>query len=776
MSLTRAEYAEAKGLPIDFLEGLGVKEEMTERGPRVVFPYRDPDGVEIAVRYRSFLRSNRYRFTWQKGAKTALYGLDRLAEARSAGFVVLVEGESDCHTLWLHGIPAIGVPGAPGGFKGERDAHLFDGLATIYAIDERDRAAGKLLAKLKASAIRDRLRLVSLNAAKDPSALYLDNREAFSERLEAALQAAVPVIPLYQKENQGQCDAATPMRKIGALQSPNEAAAREIFAEALAAGLSDLDTETLIRPLAKALNVAVKAVRKLLQDMRAAHASPPPTAEERARLEQEHAERRKRNADERERLRRSCSHIALSKTLLADMEAFVHALGVVGEGAAIRGGYLALSSRLVRNRAICLLRRGAPAGGKNYLIEKTLMLVPEDAVIRISSGSPMALAYFGGGDEDALKHRVVYIPEAAVLADKNGVESPLTIMLRELISEGRIDRIVAIPQPNGPPVSERIRRNGPIGAILTSARANIEEELLTRLMTSDADESEEQTAAVLADALAEKERGVADADREKWLDYQRWLEIDAPYEVVLPFRGAILEAFQRYWAKKKGRNERLDLKLRIRRDIHGFLTAVETSAVLHKARRDIDSEGRIVATLDDYANAHAAFDEGLASLYKVKTPETVVAVVKAVEAMGASEGVGVKVTVQALMDRLGISGRGAAAERLKDAEARGFLKLVDLPSGYGRTSARIYEIGKTSKEIEGDIESNPPGSVFPAPADVADALFSLSSAPFRYSGTTGTSSSVQKKCTGYTTVPEEARPTEKRKTRTQFAPDTDGLL
>ena len=114
---------------------------------------------------------------------------------------------------------------------------------------------------------------------------------------------------------------------------------------------------------------------------------------------------------------------------------------MVGEGAAIRGGYLAATSRLLRTHAISLLRRGAAAGGKNFLLTAVLRLIPRDSVVLMSSGSPMSLVYYGGEDEDALKHKVLYAQEAAILAEKNGVENPLTIMLRLLISEGRIDHL-----------------------------------------------------------------------------------------------------------------------------------------------------------------------------------------------------------------------------------------------------------------------------------------------------------------------------------------------
>ena len=40
------------------------------------------------------------------------YGEGRLGEAVAAGYLILVEGESDCWTLWHAGFPALGLPGA----------------------------------------------------------------------------------------------------------------------------------------------------------------------------------------------------------------------------------------------------------------------------------------------------------------------------------------------------------------------------------------------------------------------------------------------------------------------------------------------------------------------------------------------------------------------------------------------------------------------------------------------------------------------------------------
>ena len=301
------------------------------------------------------------------------------------------------------------------------------------------------------------------------------------------------------------------LKRISKLSELDEEGARAIIGDAIREGLSSLISDSLIKPLADALGVKESAIRKFWKEVDSqaratadsVKTTEDSTAEERARLEREVLEQRKREVEaERARLWRSCKDIAESPTLLADVEAVVHKLGVVGEGAAIRGAYLTASSRLNSTSAISLLRRGAASAGKNFLITKTLRLIPADSVIHMSSGSPLSLVYYGGGDEDALKHKVLYLAEAAILADRKASESPLAVMLRTLISEGRLDHNVALPQADGSPATKHVRRSGPVAVIITSARDNIEEEMLTRLMTSDADESREQTLGVLADVLS----------------------------------------------------------------------------------------------------------------------------------------------------------------------------------------------------------------------------------------------------------------------------------
>jgi hypothetical protein len=375
---------------------------------------------------------------------------------------------------------------------------------------------------------------------------------------------------------------------------------------------------------------------------------------------------------------------------------------VVGEGAAIRALYLTFASRFLTGEAVRLLRLGASASGKNLVVEKTLPFIPDDVVVQISGSSPKSLPYYGGDDPDALKHKIVYIPEAVIPAKKPGeADNDFTTMLRTLISEGRLVYQTVVIYPDGRRETETITKNGPIVAILTTAR-DVDHELKTRCLVQDTDESGEQTVAIV-------ERSLSDADEERlnyqaWLDFQRWLEMDAPYRVRIPFKKAIFIAFMRW---RPGFLEAV--AMRMRRDVKSLLSVVKASAVLHKAQREAADDGAIIATPDDYQHAYEAFAEGLAAIHG-KASEKVIAVVRAVEEMtGDSDPGVVKVTFRELAKRLRITSLKTAGERLDEAIDFGAIEQDESMSGRG--GARFYRVLMKAK----DIRVRPGLGVFPPP-------------------------------------------------------------
>ncbi len=209
--LSLAQYGEAKRLPLDFLRELRLS-DFSYLGQRAVRePYLGEDGTEAAVRFRLALEKGEHgdnRFVWRSGSKVQPYGLWRLPDARAAGRVTIVEGESDSQTLWLHGEPALGVPGADT-FKAEWCAHV-EGIPLVYVVIEPDSGGSALLRRLEEHGrpLHDRLRLVRLDGCKDPSALYLRDPDGFKAAWQAALASATAWADRAAAERQQRSQAA----------------------------------------------------------------------------------------------------------------------------------------------------------------------------------------------------------------------------------------------------------------------------------------------------------------------------------------------------------------------------------------------------------------------------------------------------------------------------------------------------------------------------------------------------------------------------------------
>ncbi len=207
---TLENYAGAKGLTVEFLQQQGLRDQKYQGLPAVRIPYKGVDGAEAAVRFRIALEKSEEddnRFRWRTGSKAQLYGLWKLERIRKTGYAVLVEGESDAQTLWYHGIPALGVPGASN-WKPEWSGHL-EGLEKIYAVVEPDKGGETFRGKLAGcGAIKDRLHLVELGEHKDASGLYLADREGFKGRFLLALTTAVPLAELEQAKTKKAAEEA----------------------------------------------------------------------------------------------------------------------------------------------------------------------------------------------------------------------------------------------------------------------------------------------------------------------------------------------------------------------------------------------------------------------------------------------------------------------------------------------------------------------------------------------------------------------------------------
>ena len=291
----------------------------------------------------------------------------------------------------------------------------------------------------------------------------------------------------------------------------------------------------------------------------------------------------------------------------------VHDLGVVNEDELITLTYVGATSRILQ-KPVCVLIRGVSSGGKSFTALNTLKLIGPDFVNELTSSSALSLVY----DTRPLAHTVMLIFEANLLqADKQADKDNIFAMLvRTLISEGRIVHLTTVEDPNSPTGRhvERIVREGPI-ALITTTTGELYSENETRMLAWHIREGRDQTAAVMA-GLADRAAGVAaaPADLAVWHDLQRWIAL-GPNDVVIPFARQITDKIPASM-------------VRFRRDVESLFSFIKTSALLHQAQRQVDAQGRAVATVADYALAYPIFSKMMAESSGKAVPENVRLVVK----------------------------------------------------------------------------------------------------------------------------------------------------
>lgn len=553
---TVAQYAEAKRLPEPFLRSLGLTDIVTSGVPAVRIPYFSSEGTEAAVQLRLALVKTvggpDERFRWRTGSRPCLYGLNRLDAASKAGYVVIVEGASDCHTLWHHGEPAVGLPGASI-WKDEWATALAD-IPVVYVVIEPDQGGEATLKWISKSAVRDRVRLVRSFGAGDPSALYLADPVRFAERWHAAKIEAKPW-PRYEAERLAELRAA----------------------------------DSLI-----------------------------------------------------------CGPLAQRPRILDEFAVAVEQAGVVGEGRTAKVLYLVVTSRLLDKPASVALK-GPSSSGKSFTLDRVLAFFPPEAYYALSSMSERALAY----SEEPLAHRMLVLYEAAGLGGDFA-----TYLIRSLLSEGKIRYETVEKATRGGLRARLIEREGPTGLIVTTTAISLHPENETRLLSIPVKDTAEQTKNVLRALAHDGTR--PELDMAPWHSLQRWIG-SGRADVLVPFAHALAELIP-------------PVAVRLRRDFGMLLFLIRAHALLHQATRKQDLEGRIVATLDDYATVRDLVGDLLTDGLETTVSPAIRETVESVTVLLIDREVGVSLAM--LARRLKID-RSAASRRVRVAIERGYLRNLE---------------------------------------------------------------------------------------------------
>jgi hypothetical protein len=339
----------------------------------------------------------------------------------------------------------------------------------------------------------------------------------------------------------------------------------------------------------------------------------------------------------------------------------VRSLGVINEDELIKLTYVGATSRILKN-PINILIKGASSGGKSFTTLHTLKLIGPNFVNELTSSSALSLVY----GTDPLAHTVIFLFEANQLhTEKTDKDSTFAMLVRTLISEGRIVHQTTVEDPNSPTGRrvERIVREGPI-ALITTTTGELYSENETRMLSWHIHEDREQTAAVMT-GIAKRAIGTVGAsiDLASWHDFQRWIAL-GPNDAVIPFAQQITDAIK-------------PLMVRFRRDVGSLFSFIKASALLHQAQRQKDAQGRVIATVADYAIAHPIFSKVMAESSGKAVTENVRVVVKLIAERAAAAPT--KHTGTMRFQRVEVAGR--ASEVTISSEQ------IGIATGLGRSSA-----------------------------------------------------------------------------------------
>jgi hypothetical protein len=300
----------------------------------------------------------------------------------------------------------------------------------------------------------------------------------------------------------------------------------------------------------------------------------------------------------------SCAALASAPRILNRMTEELRTRGLIGEERGAKLLYLVLTSRFLP-RPVSAVVKGPSSAGKSHLVEQVLSLFPLDAYYKLTAMSERVLAY----TKEPLSHRFIILGEAAALRGEM-----LAYLIRSLLSEGRIDYEV-VERMGDSFGTRKMRNEGPTGLLVTTTALRLHLENETRLFSIPINDTPEQTRAIMIAMAQFSEK--SDADHQ-WVALQSWLA-KADHQVVIPYAKSLAERTS-------------PVAVRLRRDFKAVLNLVKSHTLLHQLNRERDSEGRVIATLEDYAEVRelvvALFSEGVGASISPTVRETVTASAK----------------------------------------------------------------------------------------------------------------------------------------------------
>lgn len=232
------------------------------------------------------------------------------------------------------------------------------------------------------------------------------------------------------------------------------------------------------------------------------------------------------------------------------------------------------------NRPVSILIKGASGSGKSELLNIILKFIPEKDKEVFTGISEKSIAYM---ERNFLKHKILGIQEFSGLNNPTG-----NTLLRSLLSEGKIRRMVAKNDPNDNDfVNQESKVEGPVCLFMTTTEESIHPEDENRMLSIKVDQSAEQKRLVLlakADAFngVKKSKEIIQEMQLVSIEYQKNFK-----KVEIPFVKKIA----------MGMDTSFDQVLR---HFDKILSLIEAHALLNQESREIKDD-KVVANDEDYS-------------------------------------------------------------------------------------------------------------------------------------------------------------------------------
>lgn len=334
---------------------------------------------------------------------------------------------------------------------------------------------------------------------------------------------------------------------------------------------------------------------------------------------------------------RQCRHLLKDSDLFKHIDRAIEEIGYAGDTGPVKAVYLALTSRLL-DRPLNLAIVAPSSAGKNAAVDAALPLFQPEAHHMVKAGSARSLIYA----DESFEHRSVIFAEAdSIPQDEN---NPAASAMRSLAEDQFMTYdVVEKDSQTGEFHTRRIKKKGPTGLITTSTKP-LGHQMDTRVLTVSICDTQDQSRKILSAQATAVNAPNRTPNHEEFVALQKWLTLAGRHKVAIPFANKLAEDIP-------------VTQIRIRRDFPQLLRSIQAVALLFQEQRKIDSEGRIVATVEDYRVAKDVFESVFDMAATGGVNDAVRETVGAVEKLHKETGN--PATVARLAEELNLSQMGA---------------------------------------------------------------------------------------------------------------------